>query len=122
MTFNELSKANIKRADVWKTEGGPMGIEFNILELAGEVGELCNGYKKFLRHKNNMIGGKSLEEILENIKEELADVVICANLVAIAMNINLENAIIEKFNKTSDKYDLSVYIDPLTHLIREGDK
>ncbi len=122
MTFKELSIANKERADVWKPEGGPMGIEFNILELAGEVGELCNGYKKYLRHKHNMVGGKNMDEILQNIKEELADVVICANLVAIAMDINLEEAIIEKFNKTSDKYDLNVYIDPITHLTRINDK
>ncbi len=45
---------------------------------------------------------------VEDLSEELADVVICADLLAAKYNIDLEAAVKDKFNKTSDKYNLGV--------------
>lgn len=42
----------------------------------------------------------------EELAEELADVVICVSLIAIAQDINLSDSIVKKFNKTSEKYGL----------------
>lgn len=72
-------------------------------ELAGEVGEACNIIKKIERER---IGIRGTRASLKELAEELADVIICADLVAMHEGINLEEAVINKFNNTSEKYNL----------------
>jgi len=80
-------------------------------ELAGETGELCNELKKLLRHDKkhgapeNVWGLPSFTrfEIWKRVRLELADVIICADLIAAQLAIDIEDAVREKFNATSDK-------------------
>lgn len=44
---------------------------------------------------------------MNHLAEELADVVICCDLIAIAAGLNLGNAVRNKFNDTSRKYGLN---------------
>jgi len=99
--LKELSKANYIRAKEW---GGPQTtLSFKGNELAGEVGEACNILKKMERTRLGMKGGGGDRDALA---EELADVIICVDLIAGHLCIDLEAAIRDKFNKTSDKIGL----------------
>lgn len=72
-------------------------------ELAGEVGEACNVIKKLERERLGIRGSRATKE---QLAEELADAIICIDLIAMAADIDLNKAVIEKFNATSKKYGL----------------
>lgn len=73
-------------------------------ELAGEAGELCNVIKKFQRFRAGIEQADfNLPSTLANLKKEIGDVVICAELVAEFFNISLEESVRYAFNKTSEK-------------------
>lgn len=101
--FDELRKINAARAKVWDGDSPPP-IEFRATELAGEVGELCNIIKKLARHRMGMKGGITRREALPMLKDELGDVVICADLLAHQFGIDLGLAVRRKFNRTSIKH------------------
>lgn len=101
MTFAALREANDTRALEWNPDGPPLSAEFAVIELAGEVGELCNAVKKHLRFVRGLRGGANDPQ---NLADELADVVICADLLARKLGIDLGDAVVAKFNATSEKY------------------
>jgi NTP pyrophosphatase (non-canonical NTP hydrolase) len=72
--------------------------------VAGETGELMEAIKKFLR---GMRGIKGSTASLADIAEEMGDVLVSLDLLANMLGIDLGNAVRHKFNKTSEKYDLS---------------
>lgn len=96
----QLRLANLTRAKEWN-KGKPAPISFAFMELAGEVGEACNAGKKLARQEMGWKGG---EKDLTNLIEELADVIICVDLVALRYDIDLTKAVRDKFNKTSKKH------------------
>lgn len=69
--------------------------------MAGEVGEVCNLTKKMLR-------GEKIDR--EEIADEIADVIIYADLLAARLTIDLEEAIIKKFNKVSTERGSTIFI------------
>lgn len=101
MTFPALREANDARAMEWNPDGPPLSAEFAIIELAGEVGELCNAMKKRLRFDRGLKGGVNDPQ---NLADELADVVICADLLARKLGLDLGQAVAHKFNATSVKH------------------
>jgi NTP pyrophosphatase (non-canonical NTP hydrolase) len=102
MTFDELQQANKQRSKEW----GEPGFEFHLIELGGEVGECLNAGKKHLRYLKGMKGVKGgTKDDIYNLTDELADVVICAALVANNLGIDLGDIVQEKFNATSVKHD-----------------
>lgn len=101
--FKSLRKANEHRQKEWDGDN-QISLSYRGNELAGEVGEACNIIKKLERERLGIRGSKSS---LEALAEELADVIICADLIAMHEGINLDKAVHEKFNKTSEKYGLS---------------
>jgi len=94
MTFDELRKANAKRCHDSFHPVGDWGIAEWGCALAGEAGEAANLCKKMRR-------GDPIDA--DRIAEELADVVIYADLLAEYLGVDLGMAIREKFNKTSRK-------------------
>lgn len=106
MDFETLRTANKERHIEW-ANGGEVPLSFRGLELAGEAGEACNELKKLERTRLGIVGGK---DDLEGLKEELADVLICVDLIAMDLGIDLGEALKAKFNKTSEKYDLATRI------------
>jgi NTP pyrophosphatase (non-canonical NTP hydrolase) len=70
------------------------------------VGELCNVVKKIRRHATGAVnkGDPSLSDLLKMAGDELADVVIYADLLAHHFGIDLGAAIKSKFNRTSEKF------------------
>lgn len=106
--FPNLQEANRARKEEW-TKGEKVSLSFRGNELAGECGEACNVIKKLERERMGFVGSR---DTVSHLAEELADVVICANLVADEEGIDLGRAVIDKFNATSEKYGLSVRIRP----------
>lgn len=104
LTFAELRAANIARQAEWCPDQLP-DLSFRGNELAGEVGEACNVIKKLERARHGWRGSR---DTVEHMAEELADVVICADLCAITANVDLGAAIARKFNETSEANGLSV--------------
>ena len=105
MTFDDLRRANDERAKQWNPSGKPLGLEFAVIELCGEAGELANAVKKHLRAKAGLVGGVTDDEAVE---DETADVVICCDLLARAKGFDLAAAVARKFNKTSRKHGFTV--------------
>jgi len=69
--------------------------------MAGEVGEVCNLTKKMLR-------GEKIGK--DEIADEIADVIIYADLLAARLTIDLEEAIIKKFNIVSKKRGSTIFL------------
>lgn len=101
--LEKLRLANNERAKEWN-KGEPAPISFAFMELAGEAGEACNAGKKLARHEMGWVGGSP---DTTNLQEELADVIICVDLIAKEYNIDLWEAIRSKFNKTSEKHNFT---------------
>ena len=105
--FCELRQANCLRNEEWIAGSAPLSLSFRGNELAGEVGEACNILKKLDRERLGLRGSRASPE---QLSEELADVVICVDLIAMDLGINLWMAIVAKFNKTSEQRGLAVRI------------
>lgn len=104
LTLTALRQANIDRQNEWCHDQHP-DLSYRGNELGGEVGEALNTIKKLERERLGWCGSRSTVEALA---EELADVVICADLCAITAGIDLDAAVVAKFNATSDKVGISV--------------
>lgn len=104
MNMNTLRVANVARDQEWNTGSERVSMTFRATELAGEVGEACNVIKKLERERIGLVGSRDTKE---HLAEELADIVICTDLVAMDAGIELDAAIAAKFNATSEKNGLS---------------
>lgn len=97
-----LREANTARQHEWDPND-KVTLTYRGNELAGETGEACNVIKKLERERIGIRGSRASVLDLAN---ELADVVICADLIAMHEGIDLDQAIRDKFNATSEKYGL----------------
>lgn len=100
-TFAALREANAAREEAWCDTKPDMA--FRGLELGGEVGEALNVMKKLERERHGWRGSRAT---LDELADELADVVICADLAAASAGIDLDAAVVRKFNATSEKVGL----------------
>ena len=106
--FKALREANNERQAVWDKDR-KIKLSYRGSELAGEVGELCNVLKKLEREQ---LGIKGSRATVEDAKKELADVIICVDLIAKELNIeDVFGAVAEKFNADSKKHGFEVFID-----------
>lgn len=104
LTLSTLHRANIERQAAWCPDPAQQpDLSFRGNELAGETGEACNVIKKLERERHGWAGSR---DTLDHLAEELADVVICADLCAITAGVDLQAAVIAKFNQTSEKVGL----------------
>ena len=108
--FNTLRDANEERCKEWEAGVDP-GNSFYATEFGGEAGEVLNVVKKLERERLGMPGSR---DTVAHLAEELADVVICADLLAIRYGINLRDAVIEKFNDKTEEMEFDTYIYPMT--------
>ena len=69
--------------------------------MAGEAGEVCNFTKKLRR-------GDAV--LFSSIEDEIADVIIYADLLAASLKIDLKKAITNKFNSVSRKRSSNILI------------
>ena len=84
--------------------------DWNVAEWAcamgGECGEALNVAKKLRR--GTMGGGKPVT--LQDLADEVADMVIYADLLLASQGLSLEEAIIQKFNRTSSHIGSSILL------------
>ncbi len=106
LSLRALHAANIARQAEWCPDQVP-DLSFRGNELAGEVGEACNVVKKLERERHGWRGSRAT---LDDLAQELADVVICADLCAVTAGIDLDAAVVAKFNATSRKQGLSTLL------------
>ena len=102
MDFAKLRAANAKRQKEWDRDS-QITLSYRGTELGGEAGEALNIIKKLERER---LGIKGSRATLADLAEELADVIICCDLIAMATGIDLTEAVEKKFNKTSEKVGL----------------
>ncbi len=115
LTISALQRAHIERQEGWCPDQKP-DLSFRGNELGGECGEAQNVIKKLERERHGWRGSR---DTIEHLGEELADVIHCAVLCAITAGIDIEQAVIAKFNSTSEKNNLSHRITapaPMQHL------
>lgn len=103
LTLGALQRAHIARQEEWCPDQKP-DLSFRGNEMAGEVGEACNVIKKLERERHGWRGSRATKE---QLAEELADVIYTAVLVAITAGIDIEPAVIAKFDSTSEKNGLT---------------
>lgn len=116
-TFTSLRAANAARQAQWDADDR-IGLIYRANELAGEVGEACNVAKKIERERLGIRGSRAT---LEQLADELADVMICADLVAMGEGIDLDAAVARKFNATSEKIGLDTRLSHQTYQARVDD-
>ncbi len=102
MTLKALRTANAARQKEWDKDN-QITLSYRGTELGGEVGEALNIIKKLERER---LGIKGSRASVDDLAEELADVIICCDLIAMATGIDLTEALEAKFNKTSEKVGL----------------
>ncbi len=102
-THSTLRRANEARQAEWDKDA-QITLSYRGNEMAGEVGEACNVIKKLDRDRLGIAGSRAT---VAQLAEELADVVICADLIAMAAGIDLDAAVADKFNATSEKVGLA---------------
>ena len=100
--FTSLRAANNARQKEWDA-GNQITLSYRGNELAGEVGEACNVIKKLERERLGIAGSRDTKA---HLAEELADVIICVDLIAMAEGIDMDAAVRAKFNATSEKVGL----------------
>lgn len=115
LTFRTLREANMKRLPLFKNAKGKKahskddGSDWSpaswLQAAVGELGEYANLRKKVER------GDLTLEEAKSDLGDELADVVIYLDILAAQLGIDLGNAVMNKWNKTSKKVGVPLYID-----------
>ena len=111
-TYSTLREANKARQEEWDPDN-KITLSYRGNELAGEVGEACNIIKKLERAR---LGIRGTTETWKHLAEELADIVICVDLIAMDAGIDLADAIRRKFNATSERMYLTTRMTEPTAL------
>lgn len=120
LTFEQLSKANLKRCvssfhplNEWTPSDWATA-------TAGEIGEACNVQKKMRRIspvptsevRHDIWEGSDVDneysKLHQQLADEMADAAIYLDLWASRMGINLADAIVNKFNRDSAKVESNV--------------
>jgi NTP pyrophosphatase (non-canonical NTP hydrolase) len=114
--YSSLRSANAARQIEWDKDNN-ISLAYRGNELAGEVGEACNVIKKLERERMGIRGSRAT---VQQLAEELADAVICLDLIAMQAGINLDDAVRDKFNATSEKYELATRMVTLALSSHDG--
>jgi NTP pyrophosphatase (non-canonical NTP hydrolase) len=107
LSFDNLRTANVTRLKHFpghfEEEAEPWSTQDWFVAVTGELGELGNMLKKIRR-------GTSYPGMVmpsgDDLAEEIADVATYLDLLAAHLGIDLGEAIIRKFNKVSERWDL----------------
>lgn len=115
LTFRTLRQGNLKRLPMFrdaqgrtchsKEDGSDWPPASWLQAVVGKLGEYANLRKKVER------GDLTEDEARPALADELADVVIYLDILASQLGINLGEAIISKWNRTSEKVGAPIYID-----------
>jgi len=103
LNFDRLRTMSQLRQQEWPGSSNAT-LEFRTIEVAGETGELMEVVKKYLRGRDGIAGRQASRD---EIRDEMAGVIIAVDLLAARLHIDLSVAITNKFNRTSEKYNLA---------------
>lgn len=98
LALSALRAANVERLPAFEGHTKPDVSDWTLLEwagcMAGEAGEAI-GVAKDMRR------GRDLDYYRQQLADEIADVVIYADILAFRAGINLAEAVVAKFNEKS---------------------
>lgn len=124
LTFNTLRRGNLARLPLFKNRKGepahtkPDGSDWSHAEwlgaVLGELGEYANLKKKVQR------GDLSMAEALPMLGDELADVIVYLDLLAAQLGIDLGEVVMSKWNRTSARIGVPLYIDAEDYHYSDG--
>lgn len=100
-----LREANITRDKEWNTGSKPLSLVFFANELGGEVGETCNVLKKLDREFNYQVKGS--RDTFEHLAEEMADIIICCDLLGMSANLTFSEFVWTNADKEQGHPDYS---------------
>lgn len=102
-SISRIAAVSLLRCNRWHPNGiNSWSMSDWAVAFAGEVGELCNVVKKINRVRDGMPGNKeSSNELRSMLVAEVADCYLYLDLFAQAADINLYEAIRDKFNAVS---------------------
>jgi NTP pyrophosphatase (non-canonical NTP hydrolase) len=106
-TFTTLVEAIAARQKEWDRDSELTPV-FHALELGGDVGELLNALKKVERARLGLLGSIAPDE---QLREELADVLICTYLLANALGVEVEKEARKKFNARSAELGFATRVE-----------
>jgi len=115
MNFRDFSVFNRRRcesANGFNHEIGSWSLSDWMTAVAGELGEAANVAKKLNRVRDGIPGNKETPDALKAaLADEIADTFIYLDLLAQSQGIDLEEAVVAKFNRTSEKigYDNKLF-------------
>lgn len=116
LTFDDLRAANLARLPRFRNRRDELvhtrsdGSDWCLAQWSnatlGELGEAANVIKKIER------GDLTLEAARQALADELADTAIYLDLLAFQAGIRLDDAIVAKFNRTSERIGCAVRLEP----------
>lgn len=116
LDFTELSRTNDARKARWHSGAEEWtGADWSNA-MCGEAGEAANVVKKLRRHETGIGAGPGVfpgakgepyntMELLAKLADEIADVILYADLLASFYGIDTEAAVRAKFNRVSEAQD-----------------
>lgn len=113
LRFGHLSEANLRRCESAFHSLESWSLTDWATAMAGECGEACNVIKKIRRL--DIGSGFSREDeqyapLARDLADEIADLVIYADLLAARAGIDLGEAIRRKFNEVSERVGSGVFL------------
>lgn len=107
MDFKKFSAANRTRCEHREGFNQPLAL-WSLSDwftaVMGELGEAANVAKKLNRYRDGIKGNSESEaELRAHLADEIADTFIYLDLLAQSEGIDLEEAVRDKFNRTSRK-------------------
>lgn len=108
LTFDELRKQNVSRCEESFHPLSAWSPTDWACAMGGECGEALNATKKLKRIETEGIdspanAGLSRTQLLMSIADEVADMVIYADLLLASIGQDLGAVVVDKFNRTSEK-------------------
>lgn len=102
--FSEINKLRCESVDGFNHRLDSWTLSDWFTAFIGEAGEAANVVKKLNRYRDGVIGNnKTEDELRAQLKSEIADSFIYLDLLAQAAGFSIEDAVVETFNKKSDK-------------------
>jgi NTP pyrophosphatase (non-canonical NTP hydrolase) len=108
LSLDHIREVNSERCDLWHPpESDPwLGVDWSNA-MCGEAGEAANVVKKLRRLETGAVHRDQetdRDALIEELGDECADVLLYMDLLARHYGINLTDAVIRKFDRTSEKF------------------
>lgn len=100
---NECYKIALERFSKWHNVTSPINNIGMLKHLAGEVVEATQAFQKWSSEGDNEDDFADLQELKNDYELELADVIICALILAHGSQIDIERAVMKGIKKNEER-------------------